>query len=184
MQFVYEKIFVPNKNSFVTRKLEMDPNSEKIHSHNNFELNLITSGSGRRIVGNNISSYVAGDLVLLGPNIPHCWEVLEVQKKQKPECIVTHFFENIRGSSFFNLPELSEILPLLHKAERGIHFKGEKTKKVARIFEEMVDLKGLDIYIALLKVFSELVKINEIELLSLPVSEPNRQNNDQVFHVD
>ena len=57
MEFVYEKIFVPNKHSFITRQLKMDPNSEKIHSHKNYELNLITSGSGRRIVGNHISSY-------------------------------------------------------------------------------------------------------------------------------
>ena len=66
MQFVYEKIFVPHKHSFITRRLKMDPNSDKMHSHKNFELNLITSGSGRRIVGNHISSYTPGDLVLLG----------------------------------------------------------------------------------------------------------------------
>ena len=50
MQFVYEKIFVPHKHSFITRRLEMDPDSDKIHSHNNYELNLIISGYGRRIV--------------------------------------------------------------------------------------------------------------------------------------
>lgn len=178
MEFVYEKIFVPNKHSFITRKLEMDPHSQKIHSHNNFELNLITSGSGRRIVGNNISSYVPGDLVLLGPNIPHCWEVLEVTKKNPPECIVTHFYENIRGSSFFNIAELSELLTLLHKAERGIHFKGTGTHEVADSLRCMVNLKGLDIYIELLKVFSKLLKINDFHYLTLPNSVLQQQNKD------
>ena len=58
MEFIYEKIFVPNKRSFITQRLNMDPDSDKIHSHKNFELNLITSGAGRRIVGNHISSSV------------------------------------------------------------------------------------------------------------------------------
>jgi len=96
MEIIYEKIFVSHEHSFITRKMWMDPNSHKIHSHKNFELNYILSGSGKRIVGNSISSYAPGDLVLLGPNIPHCWNVLEIPENNQPECIVTHFYENIR----------------------------------------------------------------------------------------
>jgi hypothetical protein len=131
MEFVYEKIFVPNKHSFITRQLKMDPHSEKIHSHKNYELNLITSGSGRRIVGNHISSYTPGDLVLLGPNISHCWEVLEFKEDHEPECIVTHFYENIISSDFFKIPELEEVMELLKLADSGILFRGPKTEKVA-----------------------------------------------------
>jgi len=58
MEIIYEKIFVPHKHSFITRKMQMAPNSHKIHSHKNFELNYIISGSGKRIIGNSISSYL------------------------------------------------------------------------------------------------------------------------------
>lgn len=170
MEFVYEKIFVPHKHSFITRRLAMDPDSDKIHSHKNFELNFITSGSGRRIVGNHISNYMPGDLVLLGPNISHCWEVLETENGSGAECIVTHFFENIISSDFFNIPELEDVVDLLKSAGGGILFKGPKTLKVASTLKRMVDLKGLERYIQLLKVFNLLFKIEDREYLALPSS--------------
>ncbi|QGY47005.1 helix-turn-helix domain-containing protein [Maribellus comscasis] len=179
MEFVYEKIFVPNKHSFITRRLKMDPDSEKIHSHKNYELNLITAGSGRRIVGNHISSYTSGDLVLLGPNISHCWEVLEHEKDVDPECVVTHFYENIISSDFFNIPELEDVVDLLKKAHSGILFKGPKTEKVAATLKRMVELKGLERYILLLKVFSLLLKIDDREYLALPSAMPNTYDKDR-----
>jgi len=179
MEFVYEKIFVPNKHSFITRQLKMDPHSEKIHSHKNYELNLITSGSGRRIVGNHISSYTPGDLVLLGPNISHCWEVLEFNEDHEPECIVTHFYENIISSDFFNIPELEEVRELLKLADSGILFRGPKTEKVAATLHRMVDLKGLERYIELLKVFNLLLKIDDREFLALPSAMPSSYDKDR-----
>jgi len=179
MEFIYEKIFVPHEHSFITRKLKMDPDSDKIHSHKNFELNLITSGSGRRIVGNHISSYNAGDLVLLGPNISHCWEILEIENDLEPECIVTHFYENIISSDFFNIPELVPIVNLLKDAKNGIWFKGPKAEKVGARLQKMTSLNGLELYIQLLKVFSLLLQIEDREYLTLPSYLPNDYNKDK-----
>lgn len=173
MRFVYEKIDVSHKHSFITRRLKMDPDSDKIHSHKNFELNYITAGSGRRIVGNHISSYTKGDLVLLGPHISHCWEVMEPGSDNHGECIVTHFYENIISSNFFNIPELDEVVKLLNDAGSGILFKGPKTKKVADSLRKMVMMEGLERYIELLKVFSLLLQIDDREYLALPSSMPN-----------
>ncbi len=44
---------------------------EQFHFHNVYELALIITSSGKRIVGDNIEEFTKGDLVLLGPNIPH-----------------------------------------------------------------------------------------------------------------
>ncbi|MEI6141415.1 MAG: AraC family transcriptional regulator [Mariniphaga sp.] len=178
MEIIYEKIFVSQQHSFITRKLQMDPNSHKIHSHKNFELNYITSGSGKRIVGSNISSYAKGDLVLLGPNIPHCWDILETEEGAVPECIVTHFYENIINSDFFNIPELAQVVTLLKNAGNGIWFKGKKTEKVGQVLRRMVNLKGLERYIELLKVFNLLLQIDERENLALPAFLPNSYDKD------
>lgn len=179
MEFIHEKIFVPHKHSFITRRLKMDPHSDKIHSHSNFELNLITAGWGRRIVGNHISSYGPGDLVLLGSNVSHCWEVLEHENGDDPECVVTHFYENIISSDFFNIPELESVVDLLKKSKSGILFKGPKTQKVAATLNLMVDLKGLEKYIQLLKVFNMLLKIEDREYLALPSAMPNSYAKDR-----
>ncbi len=172
MEIIYEKIFVPHKHSFITRRLKMLTNSHKIHSHENFELNYITSGSGKRMVGNSIMGYAEGDLVLLGPDIPHCWDVLEPGQENTSECVVTHFYEKIISSDFANIPELEEVVTLLKSAGNGIWFKGKKTEEVGIALKKMVTLSGLELYIELLKVFNLLLQIEDREILALPSAIP------------
>ena len=169
MEFVFEKIDVPHKHSFITRKLPLKSN-DSVHSHKNFELNFITSGSGRRIVGDNISGFEKGDLVLLGPDLPHCWEVLEGEN-QDAFCIVTHFSEDIVTSDFFKMPELEKVLDLLKQSKRGLRFKVDNDTKIGQVLEKMTQLEGLEYYIHLLRVFNKLLKTQEREKLSNPIAQ-------------
>lgn len=170
MEFVFEKIFVPNKHSFISRKLPLASNA-RIHSHQNFELNYITSGTGRRIVGDNISGFETGDLVLLGPNLPHCWEVLDKDNGNDPTCIVTHFSENILKSDFFNMPELEKVVDLLRQASRGTRFKVKNDAEIRNILEKMSESKGLEYYIELLRIFNYLIKVEDKYELSNPLNQ-------------
>ena len=172
MEFVFEKIFVPEKHSFITRKLPLQSN-ERIHSHRNYELNYITSGMGRRIVGDNISGFESGDLVLLGPTLPHCWEVLDREKGIVPSCIVTHFSENIINSDFFKMPELEKVVELLKEANTGTRFKVKNDSEIKHILEDMANCEGLEYYIGLLKIFNFLVKVENKENLSNPMNPAN-----------
>ena len=43
------------------------------HEHTCWELSLIITGLGQRTIGNQSSVFSQGDLVLLPPNITHCW---------------------------------------------------------------------------------------------------------------
>lgn len=169
MEFVCEKIFVPSNHSFISRKLPLSSNA-RIHSHKNFELNYITSGVGRRIVGDNISGFERGDLVLMGPDLPHCWEVLDTEGDQEPTCIVTHFSENIAESDFFKMPELEKVVVLLKQANRGIRFKTDNDAKIREILTDMSCSKGLEYYIGLLKIFNHLIKIEDRVKLSNPIN--------------
>lgn len=169
MEFVFEKIYVPNNHSFISRKLPLSSNA-RIHSHKNFELNYISSGTGRRIVGDNISGFEKGDLVLLGPELPHCWELLDSEKDEVPTCIVTHFSENIIDSDFFRMPELEKVVDLLKTANSGIRFKTDDDSEIRQILIELSESKGLEYYIGLLKVFNNLIKIVDKEQLSNPIN--------------
>ena len=168
MEFIFEKIHVPNRHSFISRKLPLKSN-DSIHSHKNFELNFITSGSGRRIVGDNISGFEKGDLVLMGPELPHCWEVLDEKLTNQPTCIVTHFSEDFVSSDFFKMPELEKVVELLRQSKHGLRFKLTDTGKIHRILEKMIHLEGLEYYIEFLKVFHILLISEEREELSNPL---------------
>lgn len=174
MEFIFEKIFVPNKHSFISRKLPLASDA-RIHSHKNFELNFITSGSGRRIVGDNISGFDTGDLVLLGPNLPHCWEALDFDNDMDPFCIVTHFSEDIINSDFFKMPELEKVVDLLKQSSTGLRFKLGDDQHIRKSLEKMTQLQGLEYYIEMLRIFNFLLQIEDRENLSNP------HNNSAVF---
>ena len=110
--------------SFVINKLDMSHNTDKIHSHRNYELNYILNGVGRRFIGGSIERYVHGDLVLIGPNLPHCWEVKGVAEGLSPECITIHFHENFFGQNIIQSPELKPMYDLLMDSGLGIQFFG------------------------------------------------------------
>lgn len=166
MELVFDKIHVPHRHSFIARMQCHNKVPTRIHSHKNFEINFVSSGSGRRIVGSNISNFESGDLVLLGPELPHCWDNDETNKTGAPAGVVIHFYENIISSDFFNIPELEEVKALLKKASVGIWFKGKKIKKIKTILERLVKLEGLESYIELLKVFNLLLQVEDYEFLS------------------
>ncbi len=164
MEIVFDKINVPSKHSFIARKIVSDLNvPPRIHSHKNYELNFVVSGRGRRIVGNQIANFEEGDLVLLGKDLPHSWEM---QKDQSGECIVIHFYENIISSDFFNIPELSVVQELLKDAEKGIFFEGVLIDEIEDRLLRLVDLEGLESYIELLNIFRLLLKMEEREYIA------------------
>lgn len=174
MEFGVDKIPIPKQHSFLVRKVDhLESLPPRIHSHNNFELNFILSGSGRRIVGNHISSFGPGDLVLLGPNLPHCWEFLEWGEQAQASCIVIHFYEGILGSHFFSIPELNQVEQLLRQAHSGIWFKCSSTAKLRPLLEHMLQLDPLERLIELLKVFHCLLRIQNRESLSIPMGTPS-----------
>jgi AraC-like DNA-binding protein len=166
MDYVFEKIEVPTKHSFIVREIQLAERAPKIHSHKNYELNFIVSGAGRRIVGNNITSFEHNDLVLLGPDLPHCWEILETENNKPPSCITIHFYENIIHSDFFNIPEMEVVVDLLKEASHGIWFRGREINEIKLRLRRLLGLQGLESYIELLNIFNLLLRMEGKESLS------------------
>jgi len=184
MELIFEQIRVPEKRSFITRRLDLALRSPKIHSHKNFELNLITSGSGRRLVGDHIAAFEKNDLVLMGPNLPHCWDVQQCIGDEKPECIVIHFYEDLIGSALFNTPELKEIRNLLQESSNGIHFHQNVAEQVRPLMKLLAGERGLTSYIQLLQIFQLLLSTSEKDALAAtPYTKTYQNDHDRINKV-
>lgn len=92
------------------------------HYHPEFELTLILDSAGQRLVGDHFAEYGPGDLVLLGPNLPHTWRSTPSAADGLHRAIVIQFREDFLGDKFFNLPEMSTVSKLLKRCGCGLSF--------------------------------------------------------------
>jgi AraC-like DNA-binding protein len=105
-----------------------------LHYHPEYELTLIIDSHGQRFVGDGIADYGPGDLVLLGPNVPHSWRSDPVKAKAKiHRAVVIQFREDFLGQCFFELKEMESVADLLRKSQNGLAFGHTQTgRQVAK----------------------------------------------------
>ncbi len=93
--------------------------------HPEYEVHLIRSGTGRYVVGDRIDVFTAGQLVLVGSNLPHHWiSDLEPGESIPDRDVVFQFHPDWIGRCRAILPELAGLEPLLAASARGIEFTG------------------------------------------------------------
>jgi AraC-like DNA-binding protein len=152
------------------------------HYHPEFELTLILDSYGQRLVGDSIADYAPGDLVLLGPNLPHSWRSGPIKSRSQRvhRAVVVQFRQDFLGEQFFSLAEVEPIKRLLDRSSTGIAFGKTKTgEKVAAELATLPQLPGPRQLLALLSILLDLADEQNPEVLSttrvLPACRPTDQ---------
>src|SRR5882757_3691717 len=122
MKPLYEKIVPLESNSFKVYAYEKNGFDTPWHYHPEYELTHITSSNGVRYVGDSFENFEKDDLVLLGPNLPHCWKNITPQQ-QKAGAIVFHWGSDLAGDQLMEKKEFKLINQLLRLSSHGIKFE-------------------------------------------------------------
>lgn len=133
----YEKLPVGPDRSFQVKHFTVPYFDSPFHFHPEYELTYIVRGSGQRFVGDNVSTFSAGDLVLLGPDLPHFWksssEYYEENSALQCEAVVVHFSQLLATSIFNVLPEFESIKALIAPATSGLFFDIKKHSEISTL---------------------------------------------------
>ncbi len=155
--------------SFVVREFDFNYYPTPWHFHPEYEIVLVTESSGKRFIGDNISNFRQGNLVLLGPNLPHLYrndaKYYKAKSKLRATSIVVHFLENSFGN-FLSLPEAKNIKQLLAESIKGIEITGQANEIVAKKLQEMVQLKGFPRCLKLLEILQAIADIKKHQFIS------------------
>lgn len=117
MKAIFEQVSTNPKASFIHKFLEVPSFDAPFHFHPQLELTWIVKGSGMRYVGRSVQAFQEGDLVLLGPNLPHCW--INQKTKETVAAHVIQFEQHFLGRDFFKLPEMASINSLIDQSKSG-----------------------------------------------------------------
>ncbi len=139
------------------------------HYHPEFELTLITDSEGQRIVGDSIRDYRPGDLVLLGPNLPHSYRSWPVgsRNSRRHYAIVIQFQQECFGDHFFGLPEMRSVERMLERSAIGLAFgESETRRRVANRVRKLPTLPPAERLISFLSALVELAAESEASAIS------------------
>jgi AraC-like DNA-binding protein len=149
--------------SFSVRRDRVPCINNKWHFHREVELIHFKQGQGTQFVGDSMKRFKAGDVVLVGSNLPHYWRF---DDGPEIDVRVTHFSENFWGGSFLDLPENTLLRALLEKARRGLQVEGDAKHQVPRLLEQLLDSAGMARVILLMKTMHVLAESDQLQPLA------------------
>ncbi|MGF7024241.1 MULTISPECIES: AraC family transcriptional regulator [Sphingobacterium] len=142
------------------------------HYHPEYELVLVRKSAGKRMVGDHIGSFDAGDLVFMAPGIPHVWSNNErLDGDNRSEAVVIHFTEDFLNGNIFSIMEMNRLKEVFYLAKRGLVIFGNCRSKIESVMCNMIDQTGLQRLSSLFLIFDLLVAAmeeNEIQVLASP----------------
>ena len=159
----FEKIIDGDaRQSFACRRINSPTFSAPWHFHPEYELTLIVESSGQRFIGDHIAPFKPGDLVLLGPNVPHCW--LNLSSADTPakraSAVVVQFSGDFLGEEIWDRPETRRIATLLRgRSRRGVAFAGKAASRLKERVRTLPALDSLERLLELLKVLHDLASL-------------------------
>ncbi|MDC7998137.1 helix-turn-helix transcriptional regulator [Gilvibacter sediminis] len=150
------------------------------HFHPEIELVYVDKGSGKRHIGNHLSYYSEGDLVLIGSNVPHFGFTDRLTGNS--EEVVIQFNEDFLGPEFFEKPEMSQIKKLFKRGKQGIVFYGETKEEIGKQISALTTMTPLNKLTGLLNILEQLSLSNQYELLNIDsvIIEAKPQDNNRL----
>jgi AraC-like DNA-binding protein/quercetin dioxygenase-like cupin family protein len=135
-----------------------------LHCHPNYEMNLVIKGSGTRRVGNSIEGFEEGDLILLGPGVPHTWENTG-RKQCSYSSLVFQWQKGFLGNAWQLTPELKNIHKLLELSSKGLKFDKRVSKEIKRRHLDLLTLAPFEKLVLLLELLNNLAKDQDYQIL-------------------
>jgi AraC-like DNA-binding protein len=144
--------------------------NDQFHFHNLYEIALIIRGSGKRIVGDSIEYFTDGDLVCIGPYLPHASYMDKVYTssggKKEVHALVIYFHPDWFDESVLKTTDFIKYTKLVRKLERGIKVLGHTRKKIAGALLKLQYTKGFERIVRLLDILDCLSRSREQAFLA------------------
>jgi AraC-like DNA-binding protein len=159
---LYEKIVPPANASFfmVHYKFPDLCNVDFWHFHPEYEIVYVPAGNGKRFIGNQISRFEDGDLILLGPNIPHNTFYFGFESENYEEYVI-QFKGKLVEELGKHFVEFESLKSLLEEAHAGQFITGKAKHSIGLLIRDMMNMEPFDKLMTLLKVLEQMAHTHQ-----------------------
>ena len=128
------------------------------HHHPEFELTLTLNSHGQRFIGDHIGRYGDGDLVLIGPYLPHTWHSLGRPDAGRPHTALVMWFLPEWAERLTANAELRPMAAMLARAATGLQFSPAMAAHVRPLVETLFTQPAVDRFLGLIRLLSLLAE--------------------------
>jgi AraC-like DNA-binding protein len=167
--------------SFSVRQDKVPYINNRWHYHPEIELIYFAEGEGTQFIGDNISLFNSGDVILVGANLPHYWSFDTKYFQSQilgPNVFVTHFCEDFWGKDFLDIPENRGLKNVLETAKRGLQITGKTRDVIGGLLKELVSASGTEKILLLLSALTSIASSGDFRILSSIGFQPNVKKNE------
>ncbi|HEY1082051.1 MAG TPA: AraC family transcriptional regulator [Prosthecobacter sp.] len=154
----FERIEMPGDSSFAWKLLAVRQFTAPLHHHPEVELTLITAGYGQRFVGDTVEPFQPGDVVLIGPHLPHVW--FSDPACRKSEAIVVQFHPETLGGGLLKAQEMGNIRGLLQRSAQGLVILPPQSQSLQKQLSSLGELNPVRRLTLLLELLEEVATGN------------------------
>jgi AraC-like DNA-binding protein len=135
-----------------------------LHYHPEHEMVLVVSGRGKVIVADVAASFAAGDLLLIGGNVPHLYVDDEATTtKRKIKVVVIQFKEKL-FDSLLQIPEFYRTGKFLAQMRQGV--KVSRLNGLEKHLTSLVHKRGVDKFNTLLYILDNIVRKGRYQVIA------------------
>ncbi|WP_108821763.1 AraC family transcriptional regulator [Dysgonomonas sp. Marseille-P4361] len=149
-------------------------NQLTLHQQDSWELSYVITGKGSRMIGDTVEDFDAGEIVLIPPNIPHCWTFDKSvhDEEGKIENITIIFSNKLLEGLRIVFPEYAETVNDILKNKNAISFSDKVLENFKNLMLSMTRQNQLDRISSLLQIFQTIASIDkETNIVGHPIVE-------------
>ena len=137
-----------------------------IHYHPEYEINFIQNGKGvKRVVGDHIEEIDDIELVLVGPNLYHGWELHKCKNKKIHE-ITIQFHNDLFTDSLLSRRIMASIKDMFNRSIHGILFSKKTASELAERIIKLSRLDGMDYVLEVISILQDMANSRNQRILS------------------
>lgn len=136
----------------------------KLHQHEETQISYIEKGEGTVLVGDTVTQYQKGDILVIGSNLPHVFRS-DTNSEESSVMLTLFFTNNSFGKDFFELPTFKTIQPFFENCKNGFIVKNTP-KKIVKCFKKNKSKNELNRFISFLETIKQLSKTDKKPLSS------------------
>jgi AraC-like DNA-binding protein len=126
--------------SFSYDDVHIAPHSQiDLHQQSTWELSYVYLGTGIRTIGDKTEMFDSGEVVLIPPEIPHCWSFndTETDKNGHIANITITFDDGFLDKCASAFPEMSAVIMKIRENVDAVKFGKSKTEAVVSVLDSM-----------------------------------------------